>query len=553
MGNIRILPKKVASKIAAGEVIQRPADVVKELIENSLDAEASNIHLKISGAGLDIIQVRDNGVGMSVDDLEKCFLPHATSKIFHEDDIYSISSMGFRGEALSSIAAISRTTIQSKPNSSTEGNLLELTGGMLEGISPCGMPNGTIVTVENLFFNVPVRKKFLKSTQVEFAEILSVVTSLALSFPEVGFTIEKDEKVVLSLLKNSALDDRIRDIYGEDLFAQLLPVTYEGSHVTLHGYISRPQVTTTSSSKQSLIINNRVVSEKVLLSAIRNAYGTLLQPRVYPAFLLHLKFPPELVDVNVHPRKQEVKFINPKLVTESVSSAINKALQVNDLTYIKSGFSFTNEFLLKDADYVANLRKHSSSIVLEEIIQVHNQYLISESARGIYLIDQHAAHERIIFEQLFEKFKTTNKSEAIKLDSPHIFNLSNVEALLLKEHLYVFESIGFRIQEFGSNAFRVTQVPVFYQDRNITSILSEMLDDLVNEGFVSDIDIKSERALSYLACRSAIKTGEVLNLETRKTLLEQLAETKTKYTCPHGRPVKIEISLKDLDKLFKRT
>ena len=552
MGNIRILPKEVASKIAAGEVIQRPANIVKELVENAIDANATKILVTIENSGIDKVEVTDNGLGMPRDDLERCFLPHATSKIKTEDDLLSVSTMGFRGEALHSISTISQLSIKSRVSDSIEGNHLEIDGGRLQGVSPYGMPKGTTVSVENMFFNVPVRKKFLKSPQTEFSEILSTVSNIAVAFPEIEFKLEHNGKLVLDFPAEETLEPRIRQVFGETLFAQLVPISFVAPHIEVRGYISRPQVTTTSTNKQTLFVNDRSVSGGLVMSAVRSAYGTLLQPRTYPAFIIKLRFPSELVDINVHPRKEEVTFVDKDFVYESLHQAVTNALQTNDLTYIKSGFTLTNEFLLKDANFTNKLQQgFDPTKGFGEIIQLHDMYLVTETTDGIAFIDQHAAHERIIYEELKKQYLSAYK-ESVELYDPVIFDLPGFDAHMLRGYLKMFSRLGFELEEFGGNTFRVRMVPKLLADRNIMGIIKEMLEDLATAGNFSRIDSKTEKALSYLACRSAIKSGDPLDKRTRESLLYNLSLTRTEYTCPHGRPVKVEIKLAELDKHFKR-
>lgn len=585
MSKIKILPPQVAAKIAAGEVVERPASVVKELIENSIDAQADQITIQLEQGGIGKIRVVDNGQGMDKDDLLKCFKQHGTSKISSAEDLNQVRSLGFRGEALYSITSVSKTTIQSKTGQERSGNQVVINGGKVERISPVGIPRGTQIIVENIFFNLPARKKFLKKERTELLQIINVVTKTGLAFPKIGFFLNHNQKTILDLPKNQTLAERVETLLGKALFPYLIPIEIDRPHFNLKGFIGKPQIARENRSKQYLFVNHRPVVNQVASAAVSKAYGSLIPPKSHPLFILFINLPPQLVDVNIHPRKQEIKFINSSFVFHTIYQAVLNQLENSNLTFKAESYPFitdSKKITTSLTDKQKAEKKYSYSFKktkrpknnlfldqtkeeklpweqsdigekTQEIIQIHNLYLISQTPNGLLIVDQHAAHERILYESLLKGF-TKNKDKPLNqsLLIPLTLNLSLSETQLLTENLPVLKKIGFEIEEFGKNSFKITSVPHPLKDRDVKGIISEVLDDILEEKPIRDVDKKSLRLISYLACRSAIKAGDYLTLEQRENLLKQLGKTKTNYTCPHGRPAKIKIDLKELNKMFKR-
>lgn len=552
MGKIQVLPEHLVAKISAGEVIQRPANVVKELVENAIDADASNIRIYIEQAGSTKIKVIDDGTGITKEDLPLAWLPHTTSKLTSLDDLQTLTSMGFRGEALHSISSVSSTTISSRVANQNLGYTLTISNQNTQELQPFGMPMGTEVTIVDLFHNVPARKKFLKSANIELASISKTVAELALAFPQIGFELVHNENRLLDLPKNQTFEDRLEEVLGTSYGETLVPVAYNEPHIEILGFISKPQFATRGKSEQYLFINNRPVIEKVIFSTIRTSYGNLLEARAQPAFALHYKISPELVDVNVHPRKEEVRILNSVFVNGATEQAILVSLQKSNLTYIKQGFVETNKMLLKDKSSIEYEVKNFSQA--PPIMQIHKLYLLSQTDSGLLMVDQHAAHERILYEQFLASFEKHLSELNIKqLNPPEIFDVSSHQALLLEDYLPALAEWGFSIETFGKNTFKIIAAPMILADRNLPELLFSMLTDLSSGLTLKYADDKTKQALSYLACRSAIKSGDYLSPTQRQELLENLAQTKTNYTCPHGRPVKVEIKLADLEKMFKRT
>ncbi len=558
------LPTDVIAKIAAGEVIERPAFAVKELLENALDAQADTVAIHIEEAGLRRITVIDNGEGMSKEDLQECFKLHTTSKLSSIDHLSHIETLGFRGEALASIAAISDMIIRSRPKKSVAGTQIELENGKIKEIVPVGMPKGTNVTVANLFHSVPARKKFLKSAKTEFRHIVALVTNNALANPNVHFTLTHNKKTVFDLPKVNNSLERIKLLLGAKTFANLLPFSYQDNYVTISGFLSKPQERTFSITKQFLFVNKRKVADKLISLAVKDAYGTLLDPKSLPVFVLFVSLPYEFVDVNVHPRKEFVRFADTQLLTETIHRAVSETLTKNNLTfYDDTGIEFgltddklTKSFagrILKENQIPWDIRPRNEFGSFAEIIQVHNLYLIAQTRFGIALIDQHAAHERILYEQFKEAFhKEQQKSPQYHLSKPVTLELSLSEKELLEEHSHILNNLGIEIEQFTGNTYLVNAVPLIFQDRKPNELIMEMLSDLEKNGRTQSVDEVSKKMIAYLACRAAVKAGESLTKKQAKELVEKLEATNNNATCPHGRPTKIIIDIEQLHRMFKR-
>src|SRR5882724_11841270 len=559
---IHHLPKDVIAKIAAGEVIERPAYAVKELIENALDAKADSVAIHIEESGLRKIIVTDNGEGMDKEDLEECFKPHTTSKLQTAEQLSYIHTFGFRGEALASIAAISNVTIQSKTEKAISGTSIEITDSVVKKISPIGMPGGTTMTVADLFHSVPGRKQFLKSYRTELRHIIAVITSFAFANSAVHFVLTHNKKIIFDLPKKQNLSERIKLLLGTTIFFSLLPVNYEKGALNISGFIAKPQLTTTSNQKQFIYINQRKVSDKFISLAVKDAYGNLLASKTHPIFILFVSLPYEYVDVNVHPRKEEVRFVDAKMVYDSVHAAVSQTLTEKNITYYlreEKGLALsdkiTNSFagrLLKENQIPWDIRAHDK-IATTNPVQFHNLYLLTQTKYGIALIDQHGAHERILYEQFMEAFlKQKKELPQYHLSTPKLFDLSFSERELLHEYLPQLEKLGFVIESFKDNSFLLHAMPLVFQDRNPEILFTELLEDLMQKKSFKTIDSLSQKMIAYLACRAAIKAGESLTKKQAKELLEKLEQTNNNATCPHGRPTKIIIAIDQLHRMFKR-
>lgn len=563
MRKIYPLPESVIAKIAAGEVIERPVYAVKELIENAIDAEADRITIYLENSGLKKISVIDNGTGMTAEDLQECYKPHTTSKIASEEELSTIASLGFRGEALSSIAAISRMFIKSRTEDAALGTLIEVEKGTMQKKSPAGMAIGTHITVEDLFYTLPGRKKYLKSKRSEYRLILETITHFALTYPHIHFSFFHNNRQVFDLIKVQDVSQRINFLLGNDLFTHLLPVSYKDKYITVTGFISRPQIVTHQRHKQYFFVNQRKITNTTIATAVKDAYGTLLESLAYPVCILYISLPFELVDVNIHPRKEEVRFSDNQFLYDAIYKAVTQTLAKNNLTFYSDnlqGISIQDKSITQT--YAGRLLREKKlpwqllpldEITPAEVHQIHKLYLLSVSKQGLILIDQHAAHERILFEQLLEEF--TKKKQSMSqfiLPKPEIIELSYSDSELLQEFKQVFTDYGFSIEHFRENAFVLHAVPLLLQDRNSKEIIADFLSDLHQEKRIQETDRITKKMLTYLACRGAVKAGDALTKKQCKELVEKLATTSNNTTCPHGRPTKIIIPIDKVHRMFKR-
>lgn len=564
MRKIYSLSESLISKISAGEVIERPAYVVKELVENAIDAGADVITIHIEESGLRRITVIDNGEGMSKEDLQECFKPHTTSKIQSIEQLTGIKTLGFRGEALASIAAISNMSIKSRTSDAIGGTVVALRLGEVEHIAPVGTPVGTIVTVDSLFHSVPARKRFLKSEKTEFRHITEIIMYYALMYPHVHFILTHNKKTVFDLPKKADILERIKLLLGITLFENLIPFHFNDSYITLQGFLGKPQIASKLGQKQYIFVNNRYVVDKMISLAVKEAYGSLLPAVNTPVFILHLLLPHEVVDVNVHPRKEQVSFINSRIIFDAIKQAVTQTLAEHNLTFNLAQFkqeisakkAETQSFsgmLLKETVLPWNRNVFGDILEKSSMLQIHNTYILTLTQDGMILIDQHAAHERILYEQFIKAFeKQRKRKEIYQLEKPLTLHLSLSEVQVFEEYSEVFTQLGFEIEHFQGTSFVIRSAPVLFKGRNIEKVIRDMLDDLTTDMGLKTVDTKSQRMLAFLSCRSAVMAGEPLTKKVWKDLLEKLQKTENNATCPHGRPTKIAITLNELHTLFKR-
>lgn len=553
MIKIKKLPPHLIAQIAAGEVIERPSYAVKELIDNAIDADASEITIQLENYGLKKITVSDNGNGMSKDDLFESYKIHTTSKIENEDSLNAIKSMGFRGEALASISAISNLLIKTKTKNDIAGYQIELSHGKITNEQPIGMPQGTVIEIDNIYSNIPARKKFLKSSPTELRNIIEVFLSFALAFPQIRFSLNHNNRLLYEFTKTDQFN-RISSILNETITQQFLSITSNDSHIKMYGYVAKPQLTTTSTNKQYLFINNRRVTDKTISQTIKDSYAELIQYKQNPIFILFLHIPHELVDVNVHPRKEEIALFNQKQINETIAKTVSDVLKKGDLTF--SDTKFKKEFITK-GDTGSILRaatndwqvKSVSKMDYENIVQFNNLYLFIPTKSGMLIIDQHAAHERILYEQFKTEF-LKQKQNLTTLQKPITLNLSHPEKLLIEEHAQEIKQYGLTINQLD---YTVTQVAKVFKDRNIQRLIKELLEELEQTNKTKKTDETSERIIRFLACKNAIKAGDKLSKVETTSLVKKLESTKNNYTCPHGRPTKYILSLNELNNLFKRS
>lgn len=555
------LSEDVVSKIAAGEVIERPAYALKELIENAIDAHATQIAIELQSAGLEEIRIKDNGMGMTKEDLLLSFRPHTTSKIQSADDISHLSSLGFRGEALASIAAISRLTIRSRPQQSKVGYQVITSNGQIEDQGPIGMSVGTVIIVEGLFTSVPARKAFLKSTQTELRHCAVIVSSLALAYPSIEFKLLHHKKILLDLPATQKRSERIFSVVGSAMASQLLPLNHEDSYLRLDGFIARPHATS-GSQKSYVFINGRKVADALISQAVKDAYGTLLEQAAAPFSILFLTLPPETVDVNIHPKKETVLFLHKESIYESVKTAVGQALLAHNITYANVSFlSPSTRSQSTTSDLAASLKEQvipwqpSDTPALEylSVLQVENTYILASTKQGFLLVDQHAAHERILYNQFQQAAQ--NKIQAIEtptIDPAAIVPLPVSDVLLIADHLAFFASIGLEMEIFDPTSVRVNRIPTVFKDLSPADLVNQFLADLALGKRQPSTEQLLHRMLSTLACKAAIKAGDTLTDQECIRLLTQLDQQRHSFSCPHGRPTKILVSIPQLEKMFKR-
>lgn len=583
MGQIKKLPEELVAKIAAGEVIERPASVVKELVENSIDAKADKISVVVKNGGKDEIRVSDNGIGMSKNDLELSIERHATSKINNEEDLYEIKTLGFRGEALASIASVSNLSIITKKADENTGFRLQYPEYKIEEVAA---KNGTTVIVKDLFYNTPARKKYLKSEATELNRIMDIMIDVALANKEIEFRLYKDKTLLLQAPKGIDDISRISYIYNDYIAKNLIPIHFENEFIKIEGYAGKPTVARGSSDYQRVFVNNRAVKSKLIIDAATEAYQAMLFLKRKPVLIIKIYIDPRRIDVNVHPTKKEVRFDNEQLVYFSVHEAVKNALDKSNLIE-KGGFSYS--FHKKDRSFGKNnamgqkakypmLKEYNrplyASSVNEEnqemkdeidrtveekksakkyriLGQIHKTYIVAESDEGLVIIDQHAAHERINYEKVRREFYNA-KVESQMLIKPVVLNLGIPKAEMLNERKDYLKRLGFEINEFGKGEIIVRGIPSILKsmkEDEISSIIEEMIESFKDKKPQQFID---ERNLYTIACRMSIKAGDELNIMQMKDLMERLFKCENAFTCPHGRPTIIELSEAELEKLFKR-
>ncbi len=604
MGIIHVLPKIIQNQIAAGEVVERPASIVKELVENSLDAGATEISVEVIAGGIESILVVDNGSGMDEEDALLSLQRHATSKISTTDDLFSIHSYGFRGEALASISAVSHFTLSTRTSSNPSGIEIRAIEEEILSSTQKGLPKGTRILVEQLFFNTPARKKYLKSPQTEYSYILRLINELALSHPHASFTLTHNKKVTF-VTRSSSSEDRMKEVLGKKFVEDSIPLFLESPHYAIQGRVSKPHAAKSTRKEQYIFVNGRPVQSDVISKAISEAFHRILVPGQYPAFVLHFTVDPTLVDVNVHPRKKEVKFADPQKVFLEVRRTVADSLQKHevaprvDITQATHSSShsttqtYGNPLSKATSPYAAHFTKsqnnstpalfsfstgtgtprtqspiahftkehttsyHKNTSPYTVIGQVHRCYIVAEGPEGFVLIDQHAAHERVLFDTLCnhsaEQDITTQQ-----LLTPEIIELTPMEHAKLHEHLHDFEESGFILEDIGDGSISLSALPSQLHKKSLDNavLIRNMLHEFEGlEGECSHSEsLRSfrEKVLAYTACRSAVKFGDVLSMQEMEHIVERLAHTERPDTCPHGRTSRVIITLDALKKLFDR-
>ncbi len=566
MNRIRLLSEHVANQIAAGEVVERPASVVKELVENSIDAEAQRITVAVRNGGRTAIVVTDDGCGMSRDDALLALERHATSKITKAEDLHEISTLGFRGEAVPSIAAVSRFTLTTRERGTLSGTQIEINGGKIVSVKDIGAAEGTIVEVRNLFFNLPARRKFLRSPPTETAHIEHIVTLCALAHPDVAFRLTVDDREIFNLAPASNLLTRLRELHGKQLSEQLVPVTGSG----ISGFIGKPGISRSDRSQQHVFVNNRPVESKGINYALREGYHTALMRGQFPVTFLFIEVDPASVDVNIHPTKREVRFRDEFAVRQAVIDTVRAALEPKGATAkplpvsADAGGDATpsrpQSFAFSPADDLAS-RPYQQTLPTAEVETdegtwriigvLSDLYVLVQSPEGLVLLDQHAAHERVLFEKMLKELAAEN-APSQKLLLPQTLELDPHDANFLRGNLKTLHKLGVGISEFGDRTFLIDAVPPYFALDNLLQLFRNIVDELRQTGEQIHARRLGEDRIATTVCRHAVKARDPLRGEELRALLQQLHRCDLPYTCPHGRPTMIQISYAELEKKFGR-
>ncbi|MBA7623982.1 DNA mismatch repair protein MutL [subsurface metagenome] len=565
---IKVLDKQVVSQIAAGEVVERPASVVKELVENSLDAGSSQIAVEVRGGGVSLIRVIDNGAGIPSGEVGLAFERYATSKISGVSDLQSIGSLGFRGEALPSIAAVAHVDIVTCADGESAGTYLNLEDGVIANRKSQGRARGTTVTARNLFRKVPARLKFLKSLSTENSHIANVVSQYALAFPGVGFNLLLDGKPALRTAGRGQLMDSVIEIYGVEIAQNMLELKdgeWEGGTVSprVTGMIGSPTVGRSSRDYLSFFINRRWVSSRLLAWAVEEAYHGLLMTGKHPVAVINISLPMSELDVNIHPTKSEVKFQNERRVFVAVQKAVRQALveqmpvpRIEEVATTYASPAQREQALWTaavDRSQLTSLPEVPQTLmaslpVLRVLGQLMNSYIIAEGPDGLYLIDQHAAHERILFEKVNQQ-RSRQEMEVQGLLEPATFEVNWKQEAVLKSHYADLAEFGFSIEPFGDRTYLVRAVPHLLSGKDWAGMLRELLDSFSGENKNDWL----EKVATSIACHSAVRAGQVLTDDEMRELVRQLEQAATPHTCPHGRPVMIHLSAGQLKREFGRS
>ncbi len=616
MPTIRQLPTSVVNKIAAGEVIERPASVVKELVENSLDSGATRIDVAVEQGGSELVRVTDNGCGIPVDQLPLAVASHATSKIAVADDLFHVTTLGFRGEALASIAEVSRLVLRSRPVDCEAGAELEIVGGRAEPIRPAGCPVGTALEVRQLFFNTPVRQKFLRTTQTEMGHISEAVTRLALAAPHVHFSLSHGGRLVFELPVVGDLRERIAILFGQEIADSLIAVESSDEQIQLSGYVANPSQSRGNNRLQYLMLNGRCIRDRSLQHALGEAYRGLLLTGRHPLCFLNLKLSPALVDVNVHPTKLEVRFQDGGRIYSQLLGTLRNKFLTTDLvargsfpgqthegnSEIASGTSELYAWAKNQLSRAPDVQSQFSSFtpgdsprgltpdalqlhVLEtnfhsakptpmmrvdpgapsaasnaaipaahfspRALQIHNRYLVVENDDGLEVIDQHALHERILYEQLREKV-ARGQLESQRLLVPEPVDMAGSETGLLLEHRDVLAQLGLEIEPFGGETVLVAAYPAMLANFSPREVLAGLVEQLQTGGKRPESRDLLDELLHMIACKAAIKFGDSLTPEEVDALLAQRHLAQDHHHCPHGRPTALVFTREELDRQFKR-
>ena len=564
MSDIVLLDDLTINKIAAGEVIERPANVVKELVENSIDAGATSVSIEIKKGGKGLIKVSDNGKGMSIEDMPIALERHATSKIREIEDLENTYTMGFRGEALASISAISKTTLISKTKDNPFGAKIVARAGNIEEAGEVAANQGTTIMVEELFFNTPVRYKFLKKDQTETRAIKEWVQKAAIANLDISFRLINDGKTVFQSNGNGKIEDIIYTIYGKEIKENIVKVNYEEDSIKITGVVGNTRIAKDSRKDQIIFLNKRNIKNPILYSSADQAFKGATGIGKYGFFILNLEMPADCYDVNVHPTKSEVRFKEEDKLYRIFYHAIKEAILSSEFLgnnerevekdYVENEYSFlTNHFdkiepeVEKQTDATEITREEKRKIEYKFIGILFRTYIIVEIDDEIYLIDQHAAHERILYEQIKANYKNNIKNNSQMMLIPEIINLSHREAEFVQQNMQLFKQIGFELESFGENTIKINGIPDLEYKTNSKNIFMDILDEMLTGQRSTSKDVE-ERFIATVACKAAVKAHMDLKRQEVDDLINGLLTLKDPYTCPHGRPTTIKIPHEEIKK-----
>lgn len=569
MTTIQVLPPTVIHKIAAGEVAERPATIIKELIENALDASATQIKIEVDLGRQTKIIVSDNGTGMSPEDLVVAPLRHSTSKIFRFEDLQTLDSFGFRGEALAAIAYASRMTVMSRLATEVNGYAITVEEDVISSPRPVGMASGTTVIVENLFEHLPARHAFLKKPATELKRITDVIAAAAVGQPQVGFIFEYQHKRIWALPPGQDIVRRSLELYRLSQADDLLEINFGTAPLLLSGWIGKPHVASYAKHQQLWLINQRPVHQSELSQVVKNSYGSLLEPRAEPSFVLQLQVPQTSIDINAHPQKDSVNFSHTTEIHQLIASAVSQRLSDADLSFSlpqnfrtssgaanpKQPLNRNSVRVTKNAPDFQQLATQSwqpgATQVSDSIMQLGRTYLVLETKQGLHLIDQHAAHERI----LFESFLSQLQQQPSTLEPGLVLHPTVVEKKTFEAYRAELSKMGFEAEDFGQDILKLSQIPAVltHQSKSeIAELFMQMLDEMVTMNRSLAWEEMQRQIIASLACHSAVRAGDFLTPTQREELITKLDQTPNSATCPHGRPTTIKVTFKELAVLFKR-
>ena len=598
MSKIKVMDELLANKIAAGEVVERVVSIVKELIENSIDAKSSEIIIELKESGLREIKITDNGVGMDKTDAHNAFLRHATSKLYDEDDLFNINSLGFRGEALPSIASVSEVELRTCYQNEEVGTYLHIKGGKIIDEDNIASRVGTSFKIYNLFYNTPARLKHLSSSYAELAQVIEYVDKIALSYPEIRFKLVNDERELLNTSGNGNLLKVINSIYGLEITKKMIAISGSNNDYEVSGYISLPEVTRASKNHMTTLVNGRVIKNSYLYRIINEAYSNFKEDSRYPVCVIKIECDPRLLDVNIHPSKLDIKFSNFDELTKLVKEIVNKSLSdkllipsipvsrgVEEVKYENLTLDIDRNNLVKEdnSEYKSRLEKlvnfNSEEENLEDITNMEEDnrisdikviteekklpelypvglllgtYIVCENEQGIYLIDQHAAKERVNYEKVSYQLSHPNKNTVSPL-VPIVIELPKNEYLIVKENNNILEDMGIELEEFGVSSFRVLSHPTWFTEGKEEEIMKGIIELIISREKDFSLEKFRDSLAKMVSCKMSIKANTYIDKPSMESLINDLRKCKNPYNCPHGRPAIIHFSIYELEKMFKRS